>query len=636
MKLAQCLPLSTAALVLLFTCVLPAPARTTPPPAPPVTQPAVTPPSAPPAVPPPVSPLTSALPGYSAAPLLSPGLESLDILGPGLLATCPQQGHNFLARCQAAPEASLLDLAGRPLPPKLKIRLGDRTEQVILFSTPKDPVNPNLPVKWGLATPDGKFVQKPVWERVHLLNARAVAYGLATPCLPMPSSSKQPGTSPNAICIRYGLFSVDLRRTFPADFDSLVYDNAAPYAVKKAGGKWGYIDDQNRTVVPFLYDSAARCSDGLCRATLGRDTVYFDKAGKKVLTVAMNADDFFEGLAAVANPEHKFGFIDHAGGLAIKHLYQAAESFHEGFAAVQLAGKWGYVDRTGKTVVPFKWTEAGDFSDGFARVVLETVGRDGKTVSVVTAVLNARGKTIWRGAGRYNFYISKGFPQISDQDQGKYGVLDPVSGHLVVPMKYEQTTTSENGLTIAGDGSRLEGLLDRTGTVLLPLAEQEIHFNTVGVLVRTAGPRPTARLLDPTGRKTLTLANYEELDGWWTSLPHLGTFRRGATGGLMDARGRELCTVHGASDGRFVTNATPVLEQRYYKRFSTGAFRHLFASEGLVKFKVNGRWGLYDLQCREVSAPSWEDVGLMRFWMVPVKTGGKWGLLKITARTPAL
>ena len=115
-------------------------------------------------------------------------------------------------------------------------------------------------------------------------------------------------------------------------------------------------------------------------------------------------------------------------------------------------------------------------------------------------------------------------------------------------------------------------------------------------------------------------------------MPHLGIFRRGATGGLIDTRGRERCTVAGASDGEFVTNGTPVLELRYYSNHSTGHFRHDFAADGLVKFRVAGKWGLYDLDCREVSPPVWEELAMMREWMIPAKSGGRWGLLKVTRR----
>ncbi|MBU1068567.1 WG repeat-containing protein, partial [Myxococcota bacterium] len=419
------------------------------------------------------------------------------------------------------------------------------------------------------------------------------------------------------------------------DFESIQPDNSAPYAAQKTGGKHGYIDDHGRMIVPFLYDTAARCSDGLCRATLGRDTVYFDTTGKKMLTVAMNADVFSEGLAIVQAPGFKFGFIDRTGKLAIPAIYQAAQDFHGGFAAVQRAGKWGYIDRTGKTVVPFKWTEAGDFSDGFASVTLETFGTKGQTLSTDTAILNAHGKTLWRAAGRFNYYLDSGFPVVSDPEKERFGVVDPLSGHLVVPMKHKYVSVSGQGLIVTGDDASRVALLDRKGAVILPIAERTVEFNVAGVLVSTGGAKPSARLYDVTGRKAITTTTYDELGGWWTSVPHLGTFRRGATGGLMDARGRETCTVPGASAGAFVTNATPVLVHRYYKRWSTGAFTHHFASDGLVKFKVNGKWGLYDFHCRVVSAPSWEDIGMMREWMVPVKSAGKWGLLKITARTAA-
>ena len=576
---------------------------------------------------PPDPPAAAVIADYTAELMLPPRQESLDILGPGLLGVCAPMPHDYLARCQGAPAVSLLDLRGRAIAPSLTFRVEYRTEKILILSTPKDPANPNLPVKWGLTTPDGKFLVKPTWARIQFLSGSALAYEVETMC-PSPVAGK-----PAVPCRKTGLFNIDLRKTFPADYEWILPDNAAPYAARKPGNLYGYIDDQGRIVVPFTLTSASRCSEGWCRTTLGNDTVYFDSAGKKMLTVAKTiSHDFHQGLAMAQTPDRKYGFIDPTGKFAIKALYSAVEDFHQGFAAVQFDGKWGYIDRTGKTVVPFKWTEAGDFADGFGTVFLETFEAGGKTVSMETALLNARGKTTWRSNGRFQFYISESFPLVSDQDWGIYGVIDPATGRLLVPMKYSQITVSEKGLFAVGDGAKLAGLLDRAGATIFPVAERTVDFNAAGVIVSTEGTAPVFGLLDGTGRKRITTVDYDELQGW-NRVPHLGTFRRGAVGGLIDAQGRELCSIAGASGGDFVTNATPTLEHRYYKRHSTGAFKHDFAPDGLVKFHVNGKWGLYDLSCREVSAPTWEAVGLMRHWMVPVKTGGKWGLLKVTAKT---
>jgi hypothetical protein len=593
-----------AVALLVGPCLFPSPSAATPPPPP-------------------------HLPDYTAALMLPAKHESLDILGPELVGTCAPQSHDYPPRCQGASDVRLMDLQGRAKDPSMSVRVEYRTEKFLILATPKDPANPGQPSKWGLITPDGRFLIKPAWGRIQYLGDSALAYEIDTTC-PSPTPGKPP-----VPCRKSGIHNIDLRRTFPAEYDWILPDNTAPYAARKPGNQYGYIDAQGRTVVPFTLNSASRCSEGWCRATQGNDTVYFNAAGKKMLTVPKtNAGNFHEGLAVVQTFERKQGFIDRTGRIVIKAVYSGAEDFHQGFAAVQFGGKWGYIDRTGKTVAPFKWTEAGDFADGFARVVLETFNRDGTTRSLETALINSRGKTLWRNPGDFQFYVEEGFPLVSDHDRGIFGVIDPATGRLLVPMKYSLVTVSGTGLFAVGDGAKLAGLLDRTGSVIFPVAERTVDFNAAGVLVSTGGTTPAFRLLDGTGRGRITKVDYDELEGW-NQVPALGTFRRGVTGGLMDAQGRETCTIPGASAGRFVTNATPRLEHRYYERHSTGAFWHVFAQRGLVKFKVNGKWGLYDQSCREVSAPTWEDIGMMRHWMVPVKSGGKWGLLKLTARTAA-
>jgi hypothetical protein len=204
-------------------------------------------------------------------------------------------------------------------------------------------------------------------------------------------------------------------------------------------------------------------------------------------------------------------------------------------------------------------------------------------------------------------------------------------GRFVIPMRNAQITVGPRGLFLINEGQTRAALFDRDGRELVPLAERTILFNTAGVIVTTAGAAPQSVLLAPDGRRRLTAQPYDQLAGW-DRVPHLGTFRRGTTGGLMDAQGHERCAIPGASDGEFVTNATPVLILHYYSTHSTGAFRHDFAPDGLVKFRVGDRWGLYDLDCREVSPPVWEALALMREWMVPAKSGGRWGVLKIVPR----
>lgn len=50
----------------------------------------------------------------------------------------------------------------------------------------------------------------------------------------------------------------------------------------------------------------------------------------------------------------------------IAPVYSEAESFREGYAAVQLNGKWGAIDESGQLVIAARYDWLGDVSEGVA------------------------------------------------------------------------------------------------------------------------------------------------------------------------------------------------------------------------------------------------------------------------------
>lgn len=72
--------------------------------------------------------------------------------------------------------------------------------------------------------------------------------------------------------------------------------------------------------------------------------------------------------ADYAPSDMKFGYINTAGQLAIKDLYDGVREFSEGLAAVNLNGKWGYIDPYGRTIIAHEYRSAFAFKGGIARV----------------------------------------------------------------------------------------------------------------------------------------------------------------------------------------------------------------------------------------------------------------------------
>jgi len=128
-------------------------------------------------------------------------------------------------------------------------------------------------------------------------------------------------------------------------------ENTKLEAIKK-DGKYGFADE-GKVVIPCQWMVAWPFSEGL--AAVADDNWkwgFIDKTGKVVIPCQWKDARFFhEGLAAVRDDNWRYGFIDKTGKVVIPCQWKDARFFHEGLAAVEDAiGKWWKIDKTGKIV----------------------------------------------------------------------------------------------------------------------------------------------------------------------------------------------------------------------------------------------------------------------------------------------
>jgi hypothetical protein len=125
------------------------------------------------------------------------------------------------------------------------------------------------------------------------------------------------------------------------------FERARPFRAGLApvmkDGLWGFINNQGRTVIPFMFEDIL-------------------------------AQHFKCGLAA-AKIGGRWGFIDHSGSFTINPLYQDVLPFSEGLAPVKVENKWGLIDLGGRIRLPPTWDDVGQFVNGLATARLN--GRSG-------------------------------------------------------------------------------------------------------------------------------------------------------------------------------------------------------------------------------------------------------------------
>lgn len=90
---------------------------------------------------------------------------------------------------------------------------------------------------------------------------------------------------------------------------------------KELNGKWGFVDSNDKTVIPFIYDFA---------------------------------NDFSEGLASVRK-NYSWGYIDTSGNTVIPFIYDGAWSFINGAAPVFKDNLWGFIDKDQNIVIDYKY-----------------------------------------------------------------------------------------------------------------------------------------------------------------------------------------------------------------------------------------------------------------------------------------
>lgn len=159
----------------------------------------------------------------------------------------------------------------------------------------------------------------------------------------------------------------------PADFGPKSNSFSEGLVPISVGGKWGFMDRAGKLVIPAKFEDAENFSAGLAPVKVhNEETVwcpadesgnrsgatmmwgYIDKSGETVIPAVFNsADPFSEGLAAVSKCDQAY-FIDKGGKTVIKGNFTYASSFSGGLARVETLTKdglvWGYVDKTGRLV----------------------------------------------------------------------------------------------------------------------------------------------------------------------------------------------------------------------------------------------------------------------------------------------
>jgi hypothetical protein len=159
----------------------------------------------------------------------------------------------------------------------------------------------------------------------------------------------------------------------PADYgpkSNSFSEGLVPISIK---GKWGFMDRTGKLTIEPQFEDGENFSEGLAPVKVKGETVW----------CPANSSGDRSGATMM------YGYIDKTGKIVIPAVFNSAEPFSEGVAAVSKCDEAYFIDKTGKSVITGNFTYTSSFSGGLARV--ETLTKDG----FLWGYVDKTGKMVW-------------------------------------------------------------------------------------------------------------------------------------------------------------------------------------------------------------------------------------------------
>ncbi|HLW31904.1 MAG TPA: WG repeat-containing protein [Aequorivita sp.] len=199
--------------------------------------------------------------------------------------------------------------------------------------------------------------------------------------------------------------------------------------------KYGMLNFNRDTILPFKFKSAYLFPEGFCAASLADQTGY----------------------------NSLYGLYDLDGNQILPHVFEYVDGFYSGRAIVKKNGKYGIIDETGKELFYTNYGRIDRFYNDYA--IVYTKPENGE---IKVGIIDKNGHEVVPAIYQwlehvYNF--SEGMAAMAQNR--KYGFVD-TTGKVVVPFKYDKVESFINGIAKVWVGWRYVGYINRKGEEIIP------------------------------------------------------------------------------------------------------------------------------------------------------------------------
>ena len=309
------------------------------------------------------------------------------------------------------------------------------------------------------------------------------------------------------------------------EFQEVYYDNKY--------GRYGYIDNTGKEIVPCIYNKVERTQNGFFIVTMNDKNGILESTGKEILPCTCSKiEPLSNGFFKYAQNGYS-GLIDSTGKVITDAIY--TEIIIGDIIKLEKDGLWGIMNKDGKMISGFVYDYINDYYNGLAKfskndldgfidpkgeeiipakyVIAEDFKKDSTEVyeSGKIYYINKKGEKL--SEGKFNkvrkqtekisiasvdigdYYIeglidttgngifSKIYNEIEDFNDGiakvrigfySYGYID-LEGNEIIPCTYESIEEFKNGVAKATNKDYKIGYVDLHGKVIIPFVYRSIE-----------------------------------------------------------------------------------------------------------------------------------------------------------------
>ncbi len=273
--------------------------------------------------------------------------------------------------------------------------------------------------------------------------------------------------------------------------------------VNKIDRRLGVIDKTGTMLIEPKYSDLKEISPDKYAFRDNREFGIVETSGEEITRQKLtDMGTFHEGMARIAvlkNPEDRRsnwvkGFMDDAGKIVVKPIYDEVSDFQEGLAAVKKNDEWGYIDKTGAVVIDRQFTAAYPFSEGLAAVNTSatknpmfegTFGFIDKTGKLIIPAIIYGAQKFHEGLAAVRFRATP----------NTYGYIDKTGQVIVGPtLSFAEDFHDGKGRVTTGEGvGRKYGYVDATGKYLIKPEYSMLGSFHEGMCFACKGPEPAKK-----------------------------------------------------------------------------------------------------------------------------------------------